>query len=104
MKPALIFVALIVVVLSAGLVLADAAFENTKVTTHAFPGPIDEIVVRSDGGDVELVPGGGRGVEVRETQHGLLAAPTLERDVEDGVLTLEVHGGCGATRATCDSS
>ncbi|MDP1849923.1 MAG: DUF4097 family beta strand repeat-containing protein [Solirubrobacteraceae bacterium] len=101
MKKALIFVALLVVLLPAGLVLADVAFENTKVTTHAFPGPIDEIVVRSDGGDVELVAGRGRGVEVRETQHYLLEAPTLERDVEGGVLTLEAR--CGVSFVTCFS-
>lgn len=101
MKKALILVALLVVLLPAGLVLADAAFENTKVTTHAFPGPIDEIVVRSDRGDVELVPGRGRGVEVRETQHYLLQEPTLERDVERGVLTLEAR--CDASFVTCFS-
>lgn len=101
MKKALILVALLVVILPAGLVLADAAFENTKVTTHVFPGPIDEIVVRSGGGDIELVPGRDRGVEVRETQHYLLAQPTLERDVEGGVLTLEAR--CGVSLVTCFS-
>ena len=101
MKKALILVALLVVLLPAGLVLADVAFENTKVTTHGFPGPIDEIVVRSDGGDVALVPGRGRGVEVRETQHYLLAQPTLERDVERGVLTVEAR--CGVSFVTCFS-
>jgi hypothetical protein len=82
-------------------VLADIAFENTKVTTHTFPGPIDEIVVRSDGGDIALVPGRGRGVEVRETRHYVLEEPTLERDVDNGVLTLEVR--CRASFVTCFS-
>ena len=101
MQKALILVVLLVILLPAGLVLADVAFENTKVATHAFPGPIDEIVVRSDGGDVELVPARGRGVQVRETRHYVLKEPTLERDVEDGVLTLEVR--CRASFVTCFS-
>ena len=101
MKKALILVALLVVLLPAGLVLADVAFENTKVATHTFPGPIDEIVVRSDGGDVQLVAARGRGVEVRETQHYLLEEPTLERDVAGGVLTLEAR--CDVSFVTCFS-
>ena len=101
MKKALILVVLLVILVPAGLVLADIAFESTKVTTHTFPGPIDEIVVRSDGGDVELVPGRGRGVEVRETRHYVLKEPTLERDVDNGVLTLEVR--CRASFVTCFS-
>ena len=101
MKKALVLVALLVVLLAAGLVPADIVFENTKVKTHTFPGPIDEIVVRSDGGDVELVRARGRGRQVRETQHYLLKQPTLERDVEDGVLTLEAR--CEASFVTCFS-
>jgi len=99
MKKVLILVALLVVLLPAGLVLADIAFENTIVKTHSFPGPIDEVVVRSDGGDVELVPARGRGVAVRETRRYLFKQPTLERDVEDGVLTLEAR--CEASLVTC---
>jgi hypothetical protein len=101
MRKALILVVLLVILLPAGLVLADIAFENTKVTTHTFPGPIDEIVVRSDRGDIELVAGRGRGVEVRETRHYVLKEPTLERDVDHGVLTLEVR--CRASFVTCYS-
>lgn len=101
MKKALLLVVLLVILLPAGLVLADIAFENTKVVTHTFPGPIDEIVVRSDGGDVELVPARGRGVEVRETRHYLLREPTLARDVDNGVLTLELR--CQASFVTCFS-
>ena len=99
MTKALILVALLVILVPAALVLADVAFENTTVKTHAFPGPIDEIVVRSDAGDVELVPARGLAVEVRETQHYLLEQPTLDRDVKDGVLTLEAR--CEASFVTC---
>lgn len=101
MKKALILGALLLILLPAGLVLADVAFESTKVTTHAFPGPIDEIVVSSDEGDVELVPARGRAVEVRETRHYVFKEPTFERSVEGGVLTIEVR--CKTSFATCFS-
>ena len=101
MKQALILVVLIVILVPAALVLAGVAFENTTVRTHTFPGPIDEIVVRSDSGDVEFVPARGRSVAVRETQHYLFEEPTLERDVEAGVLTLEAR--CEATFVSCVS-
>jgi hypothetical protein len=101
-KQAIIFLALLVVVVPAAVVLADVAFQNTTVTTHTFPGPIDAIVVRSEGGDVELVPARGPSVRVRETRHYLLRQPTLERDVSHGTLTLEAR--CAATLGvTCES-
>ncbi len=50
-----------------GVVLADVAFENTTVTTHAFGGPIDEIVVRSDDGDgdLEITARGARSIDTQ---------------------------------------
>lgn len=94
--------ALFVVLVPAAIVLADVAFQNTTVTTHTFPGPIDAIVVRSDGGNVELVRGRGRSVRVRETRHYLFKQPTLERDVKSGILTLEAR--CeGTLGVTCVS-
>lgn len=98
-KKLLIVLALCVVLVPAAIVLADAAFQNTTVTTHTFPGPIDGIVVRSGGGDVELVPGRGRSVRVRETRHYLFKQPTLQRAVRNGVLELEARceGTLGVT-------
>ena len=101
MKKALLLVALLVILVPAALVLADVAFEQTTVKTHTFPGQIDEIVVRADDGDVQLVRARGRSVVVRETQHYLFEEPTLERDVEDGVLTLEAR--CETRFTTCVS-
>ncbi len=101
MKKALLLVALLVILVPAALVLASVVLENTTVKTHTFPGPIDEVVVRSGSGDVELVPSRGTSVVVRETQHYLLEEPTLERDVRGGVLTLEAR--CEATIVTCVS-
>ena len=101
-KKLLVVLALFVVLVPAAIVLADAAFQNTTVTTHTFPGPIDGIVVRSGGGDVELVPGRGRSVRVRETRHYLFKQPTLQRAVRNGVLTLEAR--CeGTLGVTCTS-
>jgi len=101
MQKALVLVALLVIVLAGGLVAADIALQSTQVTTHTFPGPIDEIVVRSGGGDVAFVTGRGRGVRVRETRHYVLKQPTLEQDVDDGVLTVEAR--CNASLVTCFS-
>ena len=97
----LIVLALFVVLVPAAVVLADVAFQNTTVTVHRFPGPVDEIVVRADRGDVELVPGRGRAVRVRETRRYLLKQPSLERRVDDGVLTLEAR--CDGAIVTCES-
>jgi hypothetical protein len=99
MKNALVLVALLVVVLAGGVVAADIALESKQVKRHTFSGPIDEIVVRSDGGDLAFVAGRGRGVQVRETQHYVLRRPTLQRSVADGVLTLEI--GCRVSFVTC---
>ena len=101
MKQVVIVLALFAVLVPAAVVLADAALQNTTVTTHAFPGPIDAIVVRSERGDVELVPGRGLSVRVRETRHYLLKQPTLERDVRGGTLTLDAH--CEGAIVTCVS-
>jgi hypothetical protein len=90
-KQVLIVLALFAVLIPAAVVLADVAFQNTTVTTHRFPGPIDEIVVRADRGDVELVPGRGLSVRVRETRHYLFKQPTLERSVRGGSLTLQAR-------------
>ena len=101
MKTLLIVLALCVVLVPAAIVLADVAFQSTTVTTHRFPGPIDEIVVRS-GGDVELLPGRGRSVRVRETRHYLFQQPTLQRGVRNGILTIEAR--CPKTLGvTCTS-
>jgi hypothetical protein len=99
MKKALLLVVLLVILVPTGLVVADIAFQSTKVLTHGFPGPVDAIVVRSDSGDVALVAARGRGVRVRETRRYVLQEPTLERELARGVLTLEVR--CKARFVTC---
>lgn len=73
------------------LALANLAFDSRSVRTHSIDGPVREIVVRSHGGDVDLVPGGERMV-VRETQRYVFERPTLDRSLDAGVLTLDT--GC----------
>jgi Putative adhesin len=64
--------------------------DDTQVNTYAMSGLIREVVVKSDSGSVDLVPGTA-GVQVRETQHFVSMKPSLHRTVEAGVLTLDSH-------------
>jgi hypothetical protein len=99
MKKLLVAVVVLLVVVAGGLVLLNVAFEHTAVERHAAPaGVVREIVVRSGAGDVDLVPAGAR-LEVRETQHYVLAKPRLRQAVAGGVLTIE--SDCGARVFTC---
>lgn len=101
MKAVVIVLALVVVVVPAGLVLADIAFQKTEVRTHTFKGPIRGVVVFSDSGDIDLVRTRGRAVRVRETRHYLLKTPTFERGRHAGVLTLEAR--CDAPLVSCQN-
>lgn len=90
MRTLLVLVALVVVVAIGGLAVINLAFDRTDVNTHAVAGDVRAIVVRSERGDVELVPAR-RGAVVRETQHFLIRKPVLERSMRDGVLTVETR-------------
>jgi len=98
MKKLLIVVAVLVVLVPGGLVLAGLALGHKEVRTHTVAEPIRAIVVRSDSGDVDLVPAGTR-VQVRETRHCVLKQPKLEQDVTNGVLTLDAD--CGGLYFNC---
>jgi hypothetical protein len=88
MKTLLVIGAIVVIAVPGGLALVGLAVDHTKVKTHAVAGPVREIVVRADSGDVELIRAAGP-VRVRETQHYLFRTPRLERDLAGGVLTLD---------------
>jgi hypothetical protein len=88
MKTLLLAVVVLLVLAGVALAVPNLAFDETTVRAHAIAGPVRAIVVTSGRGDVDLVPGGRR-IEVRETQHYVFEQPTLERDVRDGVLTLD---------------
>jgi DUF4097 and DUF4098 domain-containing protein YvlB len=100
MKKLLIVIAILVVVVPGGLVLVGLALGHTKVRTHTVAGPIRAIVVKSDSGDVDLIPAGAR-VQVRETRHYVFKQPTLEQDVTNGVLTLDTH--CSGLYFNCST-
>lgn len=99
MKTVVIVLSLLVIVVPAGFVLADIAFRKTERRTHTYQGPVREIRVFSDSGDVDLVAARGTGVRVRETRRYLFTRPTLERDLHDGVLTLDAK--CDAPFVSC---
>jgi DUF4097 and DUF4098 domain-containing protein YvlB len=101
MKAVLVTLALLVVLVPAGFVLADLAFRKTEVRTHTFKGPLREIVVLSDSGDIELLRGDGRAARVRETRRYLFATPTFARERHRGVLTVEAK--CDAPVLTCQN-
>ena len=67
---------------------ANEALEKTKTSTHVVKQPVRAIVIDVDVGDVRLVRGGSS-VEVRETVEYALNKPTVERSVQDGVLTIK---------------
>jgi hypothetical protein len=100
MKLALLLVAGLVIVVSAAIVLADVAFQNTTVVRHTFEGPIRSIVVRVDSGDIELVPAPGLGVRARESRHYTFKTPSFTAGVRDGVLRIAA-AGCEAAFVTC---
>ena len=88
MKKLLLLVVVVVVLAAGALALLNFVFDKERTKTHTVSGEVTEIVVKSQSGDVDLVPGGDQ-VEVRETQHYVFDKPKLERDVSGGVLTLE---------------
>ncbi|MGH2941938.1 MAG: DUF4097 family beta strand repeat-containing protein [Solirubrobacteraceae bacterium] len=100
MKKLLLAAAVLIVLVGGALTALNLAFDETKVETHTISEPVRAIVVKSDSGDVDLVPGD-TPIEVRETQHYVFEQPTLERDVRDGVLTLDSR--CGGNVVRCYS-
>ncbi len=88
-KLLLVLVPLLALVVGA-LLVVNLALDKRSVETHTVAGTVREIVVRSDSGDVDLVPADGR-VVVRETQHYVFDKPKLDMDMAGGVLTLDTH-------------
>lgn len=68
--------------------LANFVFAQTKVHSDTVFGTVREVVVKTDRGDVDIVPAS-RLIEVRETRHWVISQPELEQTRRNGVLTLE---------------
>jgi hypothetical protein len=100
MNKVLLAVALFFVV-SGGVAAVSFALAETSVHTYAIDGPVREIVVTSESGDVRLVAGGS-GVQVRETQRYVSQRPELGREVRDGVLRLDSHCARFVLRCSAD--
>jgi hypothetical protein len=98
MRKLLLAVVVLLVVVAGGLVVVSVALDRTAVKRHTIKGPVSAIVVKSGSGDVDLVPAGSR-LEVRETQHYVLAKPKLEQTVAGGVLT--ISSDCDTRILTC---
>lgn len=81
-----------------GLGVVNFAMDDTQVNAYATTGAVHEIVVKSDSGNVDLVPAGSR-VVVRETQHYVSQKPRLDRTLAGGVLTIDSH--CGSVFLRC---
>ena len=90
MKTLLLLVVTLFVLAAGALLVVNLALDKRSVETHTVGGAIREIVVRSDSGDVDLVPADGR-VVVRETQHYVFDKPELDMDMAGGVLTLDIQ-------------
>jgi DUF4097 and DUF4098 domain-containing protein YvlB len=95
MLPGMVLVAFLA---GGGLAAVNLALDRTQTTRQTVGEPISEIVVKSGGGDVDLVPTGGR-IEVRQTQHYVLSKPKLKLHVENAVLTLD--SDCSAKILKC---
>jgi DUF4097 and DUF4098 domain-containing protein YvlB len=90
MKTLLLVATALFVVVAGALLALNLALDKRSVETHTVSGVVREIVVRSDSGDVDLVPADGR-VVVRETRHYVFDEPKLDMDTAGGVLTLDAH-------------
>jgi len=86
---------LVLIIIAGAWAAATFAFDQTKVESDTVYGTVREIVVKSDRGDVDLVPSF-KLIEVRETRHWVVSQPELEQTRSNGVLTLE--STCGPER------
>ncbi len=89
MKKLLLAIVVLLLLAIAALAIANFVFDKKKTKTRTVAGTVSEIVVKSDGGDVDLVPASGQ-IEVRETRHYVFfKKPKLKQKLENGVLTLD---------------
>ena len=80
------FVAL--AVLGGAVYAAAEALETDKTHNDTISRTVDQVVIKAESGDIEVVPGGSS-VEIERTDHYVLDSPDETRTLEDGVLTIE---------------
>lgn len=85
----LLLVLFTLIVVAAGVwAVANFAFEQKKVQTDTVYGTVRAVVVKTDAGDVDVVPAR-RLLGVRETQHWVISRPKLVQTRKNGVLTIK---------------
>ena len=102
MKSVLVVLVVVLVVIAGAWAAANFGFVQTKVRTDTVYGTVRQIVVKSDRGDVDLVPARRR-IEVRESRHWVLSEPEFEWTRRNGVLTLESTCAAVAVILKCRS-
>jgi len=98
MKRVLLVIVLLVVLVGGALAVANFVLDREGSTGQTVSEPVGTIIVKSAGGDVDLVPSSGR-VEVRSMQHYVIKRPDLKVSVENGVLTIDA--GCDTPVLKC---
>lgn len=102
MKNLLLVVVLVFAIVAGCWAAANFGFDQTTVRTDTVYGTIDEIVVKVENGDVDLVPAF-KLIQLRETQHWVLSKPKLEQTRKAGVLTVESQCSAEAVILKCYS-
>jgi len=102
MKNLLLVVVLLLVIIAGVWAAANFGFDQTKVKSDTVYGTVNELVIKADHGDVDLVPAF-KLIQVRETQHWVLSKPKLEQTRENGVLTIESTCSAEAVVLKCYS-
>ena len=95
MKNLALVLVLLLIVVAGAWVAANYAFDQTKVESDTVYGTVREVLVKSDSGDVDLLPAS-KLIEVRETRHWVVTQPKLEQTRKNGVLT--VRSTCSPER------
>ena len=88
MKNLALVLVLVLIVIAGAWAAANFAFDQTKVETDTVYGTVKEIVVKSDSGDIDLIPAF-KLIQVRETRHWVVSQPELKQTRKNGELTLE---------------
>ena len=98
MKKARRVVGAVAVAIGGAFAAVNVALDRTTTTTQTVAEPVRELVVKSGGGAVHLVPTSER-LKVRQTQHYVLGKPKVKLAVKHGVLTLA--SDCSAKVLKC---
>lgn len=114
MKNVLVVVVVVLFLVGAWAAAANLGFAQTKMQTHTVRGNVQQVIVESERGDVDLVAPRrriqGRGtrpavtsIEVRERRHWAVSPPKLKQTLTGGVLKLQSTCPAAAVVLKCHS-